>query len=44
MTTPNTFDGTETRPMTENELAAYEAACASAKQAQAYEDAKAAAR
>lgn len=34
MTTPLTHDGSSPRPMTDDELAAYEAACAAADKAQ----------
>lgn len=34
MTTPLTHDGNQARPMTDDELAAYEAACDSAEKAQ----------
>lgn len=34
MTTPLTHDGFEARPMTDDELTAYEAACASAQKTQ----------
>ena len=44
MTTPMTHDGNDVRPMDADELAAYEAACASAEKTQQDAEAAAAAR